>query len=205
MGHAILMLFGKPDIEMGAILSHEMMHAWFHLQGIAWGYEKSSVEGLCEVMAYKWLEWFTSSGLGNSHKTNQQIQYTRELKEFLVEKKWDRGDDVYGQGFRDAMRAIEIYGFEPTLDYVVRHGTLPPLMRDNTFSAAASASAYAAAMATSTTKSLLKDTGNITRGKVIGATIFNFIWKAATTFKAPRVGFLIGQLGFFVVINLEHK
>nr|XP_011464186.1 PREDICTED: protein DA1-like isoform X1 [Fragaria vesca subsp. vesca] len=104
LGRAILLLFGLPDVEMGEILAHEMMHAWIHLQGVPRGCcEPSTEEGICQVMSYKWLQWFSSSGFDNSHKTNKQVQYTRELKELLVERIRCQDDEVYGQGFRDTM------------------------------------------------------------------------------------------------------
>nr|XP_011464182.1 PREDICTED: protein DA1-related 7-like isoform X1 [Fragaria vesca subsp. vesca] len=62
LGRAILLLFGLPDVEMGEILAHEMMHAWIHLQGVPRGCcEPSTEEGICQLMSYKWLQWFSSS------------------------------------------------------------------------------------------------------------------------------------------------
>nr|XP_011466362.1 PREDICTED: protein DA1-like [Fragaria vesca subsp. vesca] len=145
LGRTIIILFGKPDIEIGAILAHEMMHAWICGQGIPYmGDCKEFIrteEGLCEFMAHKWLEWFPSSGFDNSHKTNKQVQYTEELRESLVNNIQCKIDDVYGQGFKDALRAIETFGFKPTLDYFVKYRTLPQPMMDSTCSAAASTTA----------------------------------------------------------------
>lgn len=36
-----------------------------------------------------------------------------------------RKEQVYGQGFRDAMKAVETFGFETTLRYIVEIGEFP--------------------------------------------------------------------------------
>ncbi|KAL6144510.1 hypothetical protein ACLB2K_055202 [Fragaria x ananassa] len=87
---------------------------------------------LCEVMAHDWLQWFTSSGFDNLHKTDQQVQHTKELKELLVENIRCQTHKVYGQGFIDARGAIEAIGFKPTLDYVKKYGILPQPIPDST-------------------------------------------------------------------------
>ncbi|KAL6181812.1 hypothetical protein ACLB2K_048461 [Fragaria x ananassa] len=132
----IVILVSDPSVEMGEILAHEMMHAWIHLQGVPRGCcEPSTEEGVCQVMSYKWLQWFSSSGFDNSHKTDKQVQHTRELKELLVERIRCQDDEVYGPGFRDTMRAIETFGFQPILDHIIKYRTLQQHMKDSTCSA----------------------------------------------------------------------
>ncbi|KAM5571828.1 hypothetical protein ABKV19_012084 [Rosa sericea] len=196
LGEAILLLFGTPGIEMGATLAHEMMHGWFRLQGMPWGCENRTEEGICQVMSYKWLQWFSSSGLDTSHKTNQQVQYTRKLKEFLVEEIRSREDEVYGQGFRDAMQAVETFGFKTTLDHAVKNGTLPLPMMDSTRSTATAAAVTTTTKklirkntsATPITRLLWKATSNTTKSlwKATAAAITDLLWKAATTYETPR-------------------
>ena len=52
---AILVLHGLPHLVAGAILGHEIMHAWLHLSGMR--HLSSDVEeGICQLMALLWLE-----------------------------------------------------------------------------------------------------------------------------------------------------
>lgn len=116
-------------------------------------------------MYYKWLQWFSSTGFDSSHKTNKQAQYTIELKEFLAEETEDRVDEVYGQGFRNAMRAVETFGFKTTLDHIVKNGTLPgvpPLVK------------YSIHSTTMTTPTKL------VRKKTTSTPIIEFLWKVTS-------------------------
>ncbi|PRQ25357.1 putative protein DA1 [Rosa chinensis] len=115
------------SIAMGGTLAHEMMHAWLKLQGCKpWEWERRVEEGICQVMKYKWMEWFCSSSDFDSwYKTNEQAQYARKLKEYQVQVMERWVDKVYGQGFRDAMKAVEMFGFETTLHYIVEKGKFP--------------------------------------------------------------------------------
>lgn len=52
---AILVLAGMPWLLTGAVLAHELMHAWLRMEG----YRELPAhveEGLCQLMAYLWLE-----------------------------------------------------------------------------------------------------------------------------------------------------
>jgi hypothetical protein len=52
---AILVLSGMAWMLTGAVLAHELMHAWLIMEG----YEhlpQQVEEGLCQLMAYLWLE-----------------------------------------------------------------------------------------------------------------------------------------------------
>nr|XP_011458139.1 PREDICTED: protein DA1-like [Fragaria vesca subsp. vesca] len=112
---------------MGGTLAHEMMHAWLKLQGCKqWEWERSVKQGICNVMKFKWLEWFcSSSDFDARYKTNEKAQYARTLKEYIVQvMEWSE-DKVYGEGFRDAMRAVELFGFDDILRYIVNKGKFP--------------------------------------------------------------------------------
>ncbi|KAH0980856.1 hypothetical protein GBA52_008033 [Prunus armeniaca] len=49
--------FIAGSVIMGAILAHEMMHAWLLLKGYK-KLDRTVCEGICEVMGHLWLEWF---------------------------------------------------------------------------------------------------------------------------------------------------
>ncbi|KAK9944924.1 hypothetical protein M0R45_010464 [Rubus argutus] len=124
----MLVLFGKPDVEIGAILAHEMMHVSLlqRLKGCTAGLERSVEEGICEVMAYMWMEWYCFGGFDSSYKTSVQAQYTRALKDYMSKRMKRSKDEIYGQGFRDAMEAVSKFGLIITLDHIVKNRCLPP-------------------------------------------------------------------------------
>lgn len=58
---AILVMYGLPWLLTGAILAHEVMHAWVAENNVNCGHadgdEKSAVgEGLAELLGFMWLE-----------------------------------------------------------------------------------------------------------------------------------------------------
>lgn len=52
---AILVLAGLPAVVTGAVIAHEVMHAWLRMHGIRKMTEQAE-EGLCQLMSYLWLE-----------------------------------------------------------------------------------------------------------------------------------------------------
>lgn len=52
---AILVLSGMPWLLTGAVLAHELMHAWLRMEGYR-ELPQHVEEGLCQLMAYLWLE-----------------------------------------------------------------------------------------------------------------------------------------------------
>ncbi|PRQ52853.1 putative protein DA1 [Rosa chinensis] len=103
-----------------------MMHAWLHLQDCRKKLEEKVEEGICEVMCHKWMERFCSSDDldHSSYKTYKQGQFKRKLKQLLVESMETR-PDIYGQGYREATRAIEKFGFQTTLNHIVQKESFP--------------------------------------------------------------------------------
>ncbi|XP_074344030.1 protein DA1-related 1-like isoform X2 [Apium graveolens] len=123
---SMLIEYGFPRLAMGATLAHEMMHAWMRIQGYSRGIPLEVKEGICEVMAHRWLDWYTFVGEDFLHTSPEQVQFLRNLKEVLkndIEKRCSK--DVYGHGFREAKWAIERYGLKSTMSYVARTGKFP--------------------------------------------------------------------------------
>ena len=52
---AILVLAGMSWLLTGAVLAHELMHAWLRMEGFG-ELPPQVEEGLCQLMAYLWLE-----------------------------------------------------------------------------------------------------------------------------------------------------
>ncbi|PQP93727.1 hypothetical protein Pyn_11488 [Prunus yedoensis var. nudiflora] len=116
---------------MGAILAHEMMHAWLLLKGCKKLHRRVS-EGICEVMANLWLEWFCDEGKNNLDSyTTEQAEFINKLKTFWVDKMTTRVDEIYGDGFREAKGAVSTSNLHKTLQHIVRHKTLPPQIHSN--------------------------------------------------------------------------
>jgi hypothetical protein len=139
------------------------------------------------------MEWFCSSTDFDSwYKTNEQAQYARKRKEFRAQEieRWE--DQVYGQGFRDAMCAIERFGFQATLDHTLKNGVLPvvPPLSTTTTTPSTIPSELISKKTTSTptTKSLWKATSSTTKSlwKATLAKITDLLWKATTTFETPQ-------------------
>lgn len=142
-------------------------------------------------MAYKWMKWFCSStGFDSWYKTNEQAQYARKLKKYLAQEMETCEDEVYGQGFRDAMGAVERFGFQATLDQTLKNGAVPVVPPSVMFCTHPSSTTTTTIKsstspitellwkgATSTTKSLWKATAT---------TITELLRKATTTFEIPQ-------------------
>lgn len=122
---ALVLKFGTPYVHMGATMAHEMMQAWFYLNGVT-ELEMRVEEGICNLMRYMWMGWFCSTGADLLCKTSdEQVQYTRKLKDYIEHKMECDEDETYGQGFRDAMKAVSRFGLTTVLNHIVKERCLP--------------------------------------------------------------------------------
>ncbi|KAF5745640.1 hypothetical protein HS088_TW07G01232 [Tripterygium wilfordii] len=120
----ILILFGLPKIMTGAVLAHEFMHAWLRLQGVG-NLEPKIEEGICQVIAYKWLEWIETMDSKISSSRSEEAQYERNLKNTFKHEVEMNSSHEYGEGFRDAGHAVAKYGLAPVINHIHKHGSLP--------------------------------------------------------------------------------
>nr|WID60820.1 DA1 protein [Arabidopsis thaliana] len=132
---AILILFGLPRLLTGSILAHEMMHAWMRLKGFR-TLSQDVEEGICQVMAHKWLDaelaaGSTNSNAGSSSSSSQGLkkgprsQYERKLGEFFKHQIESDASPVYGDGFRAGRLAVHKYGLRKTLEHIQMTGRFP--------------------------------------------------------------------------------
>ncbi|CDY26685.1 BnaA06g13370D [Brassica napus] len=131
---AILILFGLPRLLTGSILAHEMMHAWMRLKGFR-TLSQDVEEGICQVMAHKWLEAELAAGSRNSNvasssssrgvKKGPRSQYERKLGEFFKHQIESDASPVYGDGFRAGRLAVNKYGLPKTLEHIQMTGRFP--------------------------------------------------------------------------------
>uniref|UniRef100_A0A1J3DV05 Protein DA1 n=1 Tax=Noccaea caerulescens TaxID=107243 RepID=A0A1J3DV05_NOCCA len=134
---AILILFGLPRLLTGSILAHEMMHAWMRLKGFR-TLSQDVEEGICQVMAHKWLDAELTAGSRNSNaassssssssrglKKGPRSQYERKLGEFFKHQIESDASPVYGDGFRAGRLAVHKYGLGKTLEHIQMTGRFP--------------------------------------------------------------------------------
>ena len=98
----ILALYGLPEEHLGAVLAHELGHAYLFLNHFPLLKPKVE-EGVAELFAYLWLK--------------KRGGVDAENRIFLMEKNTDA---VYGRGFKDARKAFKKHGLKKLLDHVKR-------------------------------------------------------------------------------------
>jgi hypothetical protein len=98
---------GLPEVDFGATVAHEVMHAWMAQNGFA-PMDARIEEGLCEVVAYRWLR--------------DQIDPRGQL---LRERMDTSPDPVYGDGFRMVKQSVKRHRMNPVLAAVKVTGRLP--------------------------------------------------------------------------------
>ncbi|GMH13871.1 hypothetical protein Nepgr_015712 [Nepenthes gracilis] len=125
---AILVLHGLPRLLTGSILAHEMMHAWLRLKGFH-TLNPQIEEGICQVLAFLWLESELMSGSGGSEastsfsvsrppKRGMRSPFEMKLGKFFKNQIESDISPVYGYGFRAASQAVLKYGLGRTLDHL---------------------------------------------------------------------------------------
>ncbi|XP_061343504.1 protein DA1-related 2 [Gastrolobium bilobum] len=134
---AILVLYGLPRLLTGAILAHELMHAWLRLKGYR-NLNPEVEEGICQVLSYMWLESevmpsfqsmastsTASSSSTSSSKKGVRSQAENKLGEFFKNQIAHDSSPAYGGGFRAANEAVNKYGLRRTLDHIRLTGFFP--------------------------------------------------------------------------------
>ncbi|CAI9091578.1 OLC1v1026644C1 [Oldenlandia corymbosa var. corymbosa] len=140
---AILVLYGLPRLLTGAILAHELMHAWLRLKGFR-NLNPEVEEGICQVLSQLWLESevmpnvpsssmastsssssSTSTGWSSSSKKGGKSHVESKLGEFFMHQIANDASPAYGGGFRAANAAVKKYGLRSTLDHIRLTGYFP--------------------------------------------------------------------------------
>ncbi|XP_031097028.1 protein DA1-like [Ipomoea triloba] len=117
-------LYGLPRLLTGRILAHEFMHTWMRLQGYNNAIGTWVEEGMCEVMAYVWLDWYALFGK-EMYGDDEKASFMRNLKEHEMKRMERNPCRIYGDGFREAKSAVKIYGFEHTMKCIAYTGNFP--------------------------------------------------------------------------------
>ncbi|XP_027110902.1 protein DA1-related 2 isoform X3 [Coffea arabica] len=137
---AILVLYGLPRLLTGAILAHELMHAWLRLKGYR-NLSPQVEEGICQVLSHLWLESevmpefrnmpstsaasSSSSSTWSSSKKGAKSRIESKLGEFFMHQIANDASPAYGEGFRAANAAVKKYGLRRTLDHIRENRSFP--------------------------------------------------------------------------------
>ncbi|CAH1430641.1 unnamed protein product [Lactuca virosa] len=124
---AILVLYGLPRLLTGAILAHQLMHAWLRLKGYR-NLNPEVEEGICQVLSYMWLESEIMPNMPSSSSTSKKGGKSRnenKLGEFFMHQIAHDASPAYGGGFRAANAAVNTYGLRRTLDHIRLTGSFP--------------------------------------------------------------------------------
>lgn len=149
---AILILYGLPRLLTGSIIAHEMMHAWLRLKGYR-TLSPNVEEGICQVLGHMWLESeivpasgsdaplssassssSSSSGPSSSNvdpaasgssKKGKRSDFEKKLGEYFKHQIESDPSTVYGDGFREGIKAVDKYGLKRTLDHILITGCFP--------------------------------------------------------------------------------
>lgn len=118
---AILVIYGLPRLLTGAIIAHELMHAWLRMRGVV-NLDLQVEEGLCQLMAHLWLdqerERLEMQGAGAHGEEDRLGAF------FGYEIRQDTSS-TYGDGFRMAFECYQSFGLKGTVDHVLSTGRLP--------------------------------------------------------------------------------
>ncbi|EPS63709.1 hypothetical protein M569_11075, partial [Genlisea aurea] len=119
---AILVIYGLPRLHTGAILAHELMHAWLHLNGYL-SLRPEIEEGMCQVMGRIWLEAEIARLSDGSSSGGSPFE--KKLGVFFLFQMAASPDPIYGGGFRRCNDAVMRHGLRKTLDVLGRTNDLP--------------------------------------------------------------------------------
>ncbi len=89
------------------------------------GLEPKVEEGICQVMAYIWLEWYESKEISSSSKATESGHFARNLIQYVKNGIETIRSYVYRAGFREAQWAVTKHGLARTIDYIVQYRKLP--------------------------------------------------------------------------------
>lgn len=114
---SLLVLYGLPRLLCGSIIAHELTHAWVKMQNVA-HLDTQIEEGLCQLMAYLWLE-------SQDRDARRQGPEHERMLSYLTHQIRSDTSPVYGDGFRRALELYQIRGLRALFDHALRNRTWP--------------------------------------------------------------------------------
>jgi hypothetical protein len=122
----IAALVSLPRLQLGAVLAHELCHAFMHLLRFP-RLPPTVEEGVCELWANLWLQAVADGSEQQTNCDDDSIVRTSEVEASSRLLQMRRNTDpVYGDGLRNAMACYE--------EFVAKHGdgvsrSLPEFMK----------------------------------------------------------------------------
>ncbi|KAI8473875.1 MAG: hypothetical protein J3K34DRAFT_466141 [Monoraphidium minutum] len=114
---SLLVLYGLPRLLCGSIVAHELTHAWIRMQNVA-SIDPHVEEGLCQLMAYLWLE-------AQDHGARAAGPGQERLVSYFTHQIRTDTSPIYGDGFRRALELYQVRGLRALFDHVLRHKAWP--------------------------------------------------------------------------------
>ena len=125
---AVLVLYGLPKDLIASILAHEAMHVWLKLnKKFPFRMPPKLEEGLCQVIAYLYLENLRAYDAVDPVEHSSEDNKDASLRSYFCKQIRDDVSPVYGDGFRDAYKAVQLLGLEIVLEYVQENHQLPEI------------------------------------------------------------------------------
>ena len=124
----VLLLRGMSALATGATVAHEYGHCYLFARKFP-ALKLKVEEGICELFAWLWLGGGASVSASTRVKANKIDEHENARRRIRMER---RVCPVYGDGFRDAKKALELCGGDlwVLLEHVKRKGELPPESRE---------------------------------------------------------------------------
>ena len=95
------------------------------LQTDYYGLSLEVEEGLCQVMAHKWLESQIQSMSRSRKAPSPQFRFENKYAKFRQRNIESRTDSPYGTGFKLVRRAVVVHGLKGLLDFIRMTGRFP--------------------------------------------------------------------------------
>eukprot|EP00270_Netrium_digitus_P010936 TRINITY_DN3432_c0_g1_i3.p1 TRINITY_DN3432_c0_g1~~TRINITY_DN3432_c0_g1_i3.p1 ORF type:complete len:523 (+),score=130.49 TRINITY_DN3432_c0_g1_i3:177-1571(+) len=119
----ILILYGLPRVEAGALLARELMHTYMVLSGDFPSLPVEVEEGLCQFVSYQWILSQSSKYDGSAGADTPSFQ--QKLLQYCQVQIADSDNCSAASGFRLVQGAVGLHGFAIVLDHVKRTGYFP--------------------------------------------------------------------------------
>uniref|UniRef100_A0A7S3LZA6 Protein DA1-like domain-containing protein n=1 Tax=Spumella elongata TaxID=89044 RepID=A0A7S3LZA6_9STRA len=104
------------------------MHVWLKLnKSFPFQMPPKIEEGLCQVIAYLYLESIRMFDTDDVAQQSHNDTKESTLRSYFSKQIEDDASPVYGDGFREAYRAVKLLGLDIVLEYVQHHHQLPDI------------------------------------------------------------------------------
>lgn len=120
---AVLILFGMPRDLTASIIAHECIHVWIRLQKVNFPQNLSPKleEGLCQLISSEYLKYLDSK----TQSLRDNDYYNKKLRDYFLYIIEKDESSVYGDGYRDMRRAIDVFPLDIIIESLKLNHKLP--------------------------------------------------------------------------------